>query len=67
MKVLTQYHYENKWTLTSEKDLHRMIEEEIGDADVAGTLVYVKEVLSKGKVMSIGTCKFKSGEENVSK
>lgn len=59
MKIQTQYSYEKKWTDTSEKDLLRMIEEEIGDADPAGTLLYVKEIVKSGKVITVGSCRFK--------
>ena len=59
MKIQTQYNYEKIWTDTSEKDLLRMIEEEIGDADPLGTLVYVKEAIKGGKVISVGSCKFR--------
>ncbi len=60
MKIQTQYNYEKKWTTTSEKDLLKIIEEEIGDADPKGTLSYIKDVISKGKTISVGSCKFRS-------
>ena len=59
MNIQTQYNYEKTWTNTSEKDLLRMIEEEIGDADVKGTLSYVKEAIKGGKVITVGSCRFK--------
>ena len=59
MIIQTQYSYEKTWSDTSEKDLLRMIEEEIGDADPKGTLSYVKESVKSGKVISVGTCKFR--------
>ncbi len=59
MKIQTQYNYEKTWTDTNEKDLIRMIEEEIGDADPAGTLLYVKEAIKGGKVISVGSCRFR--------
>ncbi len=59
MKILTQYSYEKIWTETLEKDLLRIIEEEIGDADPQGTLAYVKERIASGKVITVGTCRFK--------
>ncbi len=61
------------WTTTNEKDLLRIIEEEIGDADVKGTLLYIKESIKNGKSITVGSCRFKLqeiktlGEENVSK
>ncbi len=59
MKIQTQYHYEKIWTDTIDKDLLRMIEEEIGDADPQGTLSYVKEAVKNGKVIRVGECKFR--------
>ena len=59
MKIQTQYNYEKTWTTTSEKELLRIIQEEIGDADPAGTLAYVREAIKSGKVISVGTCRFK--------
>jgi len=70
MNIQTQYNYEKTWTTTNESDLLRMIEEEIGDADPKGTLRYVKESLKSGKVITVGTCRFKLEsleEKNVSK
>lgn len=59
MKIQTQYSYEKSWTDTLEKDLLRIIEEEIGDADPEGTLLYVKEAIKNGKVITVGSCKFR--------
>ena len=59
MNIQTQYSYEKTWTDTSEKDLLRIIEEEIGDADPQGTLAYVKEAVKNSKVINVGSCKFR--------
>lgn len=59
MQIQTQYTYEKIWTTTQEKDLLRMIEEEIGDADPKGTLEYVKEAIKNGKVITVGACRFR--------
>ncbi len=59
MNLLTQYHYEKVWRETKESDLLRIIKEEIGDADPEGTLSYIKEVIKKGKTISVGECKFR--------
>jgi len=59
MNIQTQYHYEKTWTTTKESDLLRIIEEEIGDADVKGTLEYVKDAIKNGKNVSVGSCKFR--------
>jgi len=59
VKIATKYNYEKQWQVTQEKDLLKIIEEEVGNADPQGTLKYVKEVISKGKEISLGSCKFK--------
>jgi len=59
MNIQTQYSYENIWTTTEQKNLLKIIEEEIGNADPEGTLEYVLEVIKRGKVISVGTCKFR--------
>ncbi len=64
MNIQTQYSYEKLWTTTNEKDLLRIIEEEIGDADPKGTLSYVKEGIKKGKIITVGSCKFKMENKN---
>lgn len=63
MKIQTQYNYEKTWTTTQEQDLLRIITQEIGDADPEGTLRYVKEAIKKGKIISVGSCKFKLEEK----
>ena len=60
MKIQTQYNYEKTWSDTVEKDLLRIIEEEIGDADPQGTLLYIKEAIKGGKTITVGSCKFKA-------
>ncbi len=59
MTIQTQYSYEKSWRDTNEKELLNIIEEEIGDADPAGTLLYVKESIKSGKNISVGSCKFR--------
>lgn len=59
MKIETKYNYEKVWTLTSEKDILKIIEEEVGNIDVAGVYSYIKEAIKDGKVISVGSCKFK--------
>ncbi len=62
MKIQTKYNYEKIWTITGEVDLLKIIEEEIGDADPKGTLLYIKESIKNGKIISVGSCKFKKEE-----
>lgn len=59
MNIQTQYSYEKTWRTTNEQDLLKIIEEEVGDADPAGTLKYIKEAVKKGKVITVGGCRFK--------
>lgn len=64
MNIQTQYNYEKTWRTTSEQDLLKIIEEEIGDADPAGTLKYIKEAVKKGKVITVGGCRFKEEKKD---
>jgi hypothetical protein len=59
MKIQTKYNYEKIWTLTAEKDILKIIEEEVGDADVQGVLAYIQETIKTGKELSVGSCKFR--------
>ena len=59
MQIQTKYNYEKTWTLTQEKDLLKIIEEEVGDADVSGVLQYIKEAIKNNKEISVGSCKFR--------
>lgn len=59
MIIQTQYSYEKTWSDTKEIDLLRMIEEEVGDADAKGVLLYIKEAVANAKVISVGSCKFR--------
>lgn len=63
MKIQTQYSYEKIWTTSSEPELLRIIEEEIGDADPKGTLVYIKEAIKCGKSITVGSCRFRLEQE----
>jgi len=59
MKIQTQYTYEKIWTTTNEADLLKIIEEEIGDADPKGTLIYIKEAIKNAKTITVGSCRFR--------
>ena len=63
MKLETRYNYEKTWTLTQERDLLKIIEEEVGDADCQGTLFYIKEAVKGGKEITVGSCKFRMKKE----
>ena len=60
MDIFTQYTYEKKWTKTSQKDALRLIEEEMPETDAEGTLSYIIKEITKGKTITLGSCKFKS-------
>ena len=59
MNIQAKYHYEKNWTTTSEKDLLKIIADEVGDVDPKGTLSYIKESIKDSKIISVGSCKFK--------
>ncbi|MDD2790723.1 MAG: hypothetical protein PHU40_08695 [Sulfurimonas sp.] len=59
MNIQTQYSYEKTWSDTKEDDLLRIIAEEVGDADPKGTLLYIQGAIKGGKVITVGTCKFR--------
>lgn len=62
MGIETRYTYEKAWQPTEEKELLRIIAEEVGDADPKGTLMYIKEVVKTGKEITVGDCKFRKGK-----
>ena len=45
---------------TSKKDALRMIEEEMPETDVQGTLTYIISEIKKGKTITLGDCRFRS-------
>jgi len=59
MKVETRYGYEKIWSVTQERDLIRIIAEEVGDADTQGVLTYIYEAIKDGKTITVGSCKFR--------
>lgn len=61
MDIYTQYTYEKTWQKTSQKDALRMIEEEMPDTDAEGTLKYIISQIEKGKTITLGECRFSSG------
>jgi len=63
MKIETRYSCEKVYTLTQEQDLLKIIEEEVGDADVQGTLAYIKDAIKNGKEITVGSCKFRMKKE----
>ena len=63
MDIYTQYSYEKKWLKTSEKDVLRMISEEMPETDAEGTLKYIIKEIQKGKTITLGSCCFKARED----
>ncbi|MDD3506608.1 MAG: hypothetical protein PHX65_08710 [Sulfurimonas sp.] len=63
MKIETQYSYEKTWKITNEDDLLKIIAEEVGDADPKGTLAYIQEAIQSGKVILVGSCRFRKADE----
>jgi len=59
VELYTQYTYEKKWTKTSTKEALHMIKEEMPDTDSDGTLTYILAEIAKGKVVTLGECRFK--------
>jgi len=59
MIIQTQYSYEKIWHDTQEKDLLKIISEEVGDADPEGTLLYIKSAIKNNKTITVGSCRFK--------
>lgn len=57
--IYTQYTYEKRWSLTSDKDALRMIEEEMPQTDAPSTLGYIIAQLKKGKTITFGECRFR--------
>jgi hypothetical protein len=58
--IYTQYIYEKKWQKTTPKDALRMIKEEMPETDAEGTLKYIISQIEKGKVITLGECRFSS-------
>ena len=59
MEILTQFHYEKKWSKTTEKEALDIIEKEMPQTDPNGTLLYILAEIKKGKTITLGDCKFK--------
>lgn len=59
MQLLTRYITEKRWVPTGRKDALRILEEEAGNADPEGVLEYILEATKNGKVVTVGSCRFK--------
>jgi len=58
--ILTKYHYEKVWRATSEKDLNRIIAEELPEAPVADTLAYIISSCKAGETVNFADISFKA-------
>ena len=59
MDIDTKYSYERKWSKTNEKEVLKIILEEMPETDAEGTLTYIMAEIKKGKIVTLGDCKFK--------
>ncbi len=59
-EIVSKYHYEKVWRLTSSKDLLRIIEEEIPDIPADDMLKHIVESCSKGKTVNFTDISFKA-------
>ena len=62
--IYTRYVYEKHWQKTSQKDALRMIEEEMPETDAQATLEYIISEIEKGKLVTLGECKFSSSDKS---
>lgn len=62
VELYTQYTYEKRWQKTTEKDALRMIAEEMPETDAQATLKYIISQIEKGKIITLGECRFSSKE-----
>ncbi len=58
MELYTQYSYEKKWSKTTQKEALLMISEEMPETDPQGTLSYIMTEVKKGKIVTLGDCRF---------
>ncbi|RUM73005.1 MAG: hypothetical protein DSZ10_04050 [Sulfurovum sp.] len=63
MTILTQYSHEKQWHPTQQRDILRIIKEEMPDIDAEGIWVYIREQIGKGKVVTLGECRFRIKDE----
>jgi hypothetical protein len=60
LELYTQYIYEKSWQKTTYKDALRMIKQEMPETDDDGTLKYILSQVEKGKIITLGECRFSS-------
>ncbi|MEY3089747.1 MAG: hypothetical protein RL113_63 [Pseudomonadota bacterium] len=58
MEMYTQYIYEKRWQKITSQEALRIIAEEMPETDQQSTLAYIMDQLGKGKVVTLGECRF---------
>ena len=61
--IFTQYIYETNWQKTTPKDALRIIGEEMPETDAQATLKYILAEIEKGKIITLGECRFRGCHE----
>ncbi len=59
LQLETQFVKEKQWVPTAHDDALRILKEEVGDADPQGVFDYVLSTTQKGKVITVGSCRFR--------
>ncbi len=57
--IESKYHYEKVWQMTSDKDLERIIAQELPEAPLKETLEYVKKACEAGQTVNFATISFR--------
>ena len=60
--IYTQYIYEKSWQKTSQKEVLRMIKEEMPETDAQSTMAYILNEIEKDKDITLGECRFSAKE-----
>jgi hypothetical protein len=56
--IATRFLNEKRWVPTTRKDALRLISEEMPETDAEGTLSYILSETAKGKMVTLGECRF---------
>lgn len=60
MTLLSKYHYEKTWQVTTHKDLLTILKEELPDAPPEAMIQYIQEACKKGKTVRFIDIAFKA-------
>jgi hypothetical protein len=61
MGLMTQFLYEKKWSPTTREEALKIIKDEMPLTDEKSTLEYILAEIKKGKIITLGECRFKNG------